>query len=135
LRLTHVEGAVLAAGCASDAVRRVHDALALCLEHTRVCDGSADVESVCAALASCKAHALLVASAELGDLEPRTALALIAGMPARGGPDLIAFEREGRADLRLALFRSDALARVRAQRALADCASALDALLVPATWL
>jgi hypothetical protein len=129
--LTHVEAAVLAVDPDSAAARRIRDALAACVERVEVRSGGFTLDSVCAALASCKAAALLVASDELGDLTPRAALALIAGMPARGGPELVAFERGASADLRLALINASALDRIRAQRDLRG----LDALLVPIEWL
>jgi hypothetical protein len=151
LRLTHIEGALLAVGPDLARAARVHAALSACFErvfavaptgvHTppgveRIAtrEAATRIELVCAALASCKAHALLVSDAET-DLEPRAALALAAGMPARGGPSLVAFARAGLLDPRLLLLRADTLERLRTLRGLADCARSLDALLVPAEWL
>jgi hypothetical protein len=131
LRLTHVEAAVLAAGPDLAAAGRIRDALAACVERVALVERAATLEAACAALGDCRACALLVASDELGDLTPRAALALIAGMPARGGPELVAFERDGKPDLRLALIRADALGHIRERGGF----SRLDSLLVPADWL
>jgi hypothetical protein len=131
LRLTHVEGAVLGAGLDPAAAARIRDALAACVERVELYAAPLGSESLCEALEGCKAHALLAASAELGELEPRAALALIAGMPARGGPGLIAFARSGTPDLRLVVLRADTAARLRQGLDI----ESLDSLLVPAEWL
>ena len=137
MRLTHVEGAVL---CGSDpaAAARIDAALGAILARVYRVElraDASDLERLCDALTDCKAHALLVASDALGDLAPRAALALVAAMPARGGPELVAFERSGGADLRLALLRADCAGRIAAASDLAALVSALDTLLVPADWL
>jgi hypothetical protein len=151
LRLSYIEGALLATGADLARAARVHAALAACFERVFAVaparrptppaveqiaarEGATRIELVCAALATCKAHALLVAEAEL-DLEPRAALALAAGMPARGGPSLVAFARAGQLDPRLLLLRADAIERVRALGDLAECARSLDNLLVAVEWL
>jgi cytochrome P450 len=131
LRLTHVEAAVLAASPDPSAAQRIRDALAACVERVALREVEPTIAAVCAALETCEAPALLIACDALGDLAPRAALALIAGMPARGGPELVAFERNGTPDLRLAVIRREALPRIRERGGF----SRLESLLVPAGWL
>jgi hypothetical protein len=135
LRLDHVEAAVLVSGSDAAAVARIRDALESCVARVREVEGVSSVAALCSALESCKAHALLAASDALGGLEPRVALALIAGMPARGGPQLVAFERGGRADLRLVLVRADVLERIRGASQLEALEGLANRLLIPAGWL
>lgn len=136
MRLTHIEAAVIAAGPDFAAAHRIRDALTACVERVVLRESAHSIEAVCAALEDCKASALLVASDELGDLEPRAALALIAGMPARGGPQLVAFERGGKPDLRLALYRADMSQDLRAHPDLVGgLAAPGQIILVPGDWL
>jgi hypothetical protein len=135
LRLDHVEAAVLVRGSDRAAVRRIRAALESCVASVREVGGASLLDALRAALEGCRAHALLAASESLGDLEPRAALALIAGMPARGGPELIAFEREGRVDLRIVLVRADLLERIRGASRLEELEGLRDRLLIPADWL
>jgi hypothetical protein len=136
LKLGYVDGLVLLSGADPAVGARIRDALASCLERVVARRGRVDTLAAAReALAGSRAHALLVASDALGELEPRRALALVAAMPARGGPELVAFERDGKMDERLLLFRADALARLRGFDALRDPDGALDRLLVPAAWL
>jgi hypothetical protein len=135
LRLDHVEAVLLVSGRDPRAVERIRAALAACVERVTLSRAEAPLAALCSALSTCRAHALLAASEELGDLEPRAALALIAGMPARGGPELVAFERGGRADLRLVLVRADVLERIRGASQLEVLEELPERLLIPAGWL
>ena len=135
MKLDYVDGLVLLSGSEPAAGARIRDALASVL--SRVVALARGVDALAAArsaLSGSDAHALLVASDALGELDPHRALALIAAMPARGGPELVAFENGGRLDERLVLIRADALARLRGLGALRDLESELDGLLVPAGW-
>jgi len=135
VRLDHVEAAVLVSGANAAAARRIRTELEGLVARVREVAGDSPLAALCSALAGCEAHALLAASEALGALDPRAVLALIAGMPARGGPPLITLERAGRSDLRLVLVRTDALERLRAASRLEDLERWPDALLIPGAWL
>jgi molybdopterin-guanine dinucleotide biosynthesis protein A len=68
---------------------------------------------VCAALAACRAHAVLVAACDLPDLEPAVALALLALMPASGGPEIVALLGPKGPEPLLAIYRRDLLGAVQ----------------------
>ena len=136
MKLDYVDGLVLLSGPDPAKGARIRDALAGFL--SRVVALAHGVDALAAAksaLVGSGAHALLVASDALGELDPRRALALVAGMPARGGPEFVAFESGGTPDERLVLIRADALARLRGLGALRDLVLERGGLLVPWGWL
>jgi len=136
LKLDYVEGLVLLSGTDPAAGARIRDALASLLERVVARSGSLDVWAAARELISAsRAHALLIASDALGELEPRRALALVAAMPARAGPELVAFERGGRMDERLVLLRADVLKRPNGLRGLGGLDRELESVLVPDEWL
>jgi molybdopterin-guanine dinucleotide biosynthesis protein A len=106
LRLSHVEGAVLL-GDSGRRAEGVADVLATCVALVRaiVPPGStgppdlsrveprlpvrAPIAGVHAAVAACRASAVLVAACDLPEVEPRLLLALLALTPCGDGPDIV----------------------------------------------
>ncbi len=168
MKLTHVEGAVLAGGASSrmgrDKARiewdgatmaeRVAGALAECVERVRVVirpgdappvavpviedahPARAPMVGVCAALRACEASAVLVAACDLPEVDVRCLLALLALVPARGGPDVVAPLGPKGPEPLLAVYRPELLAEIE-RRIAADQLSLqalirdADTLLVP----
>jgi molybdopterin-guanine dinucleotide biosynthesis protein A len=95
---------------------------------------------VCAALVACRAHAVLVAACDLPELQPSVVLALLALMPAEGGPEIVAPLGPHGPEPLLAVYRRDLLGPVQAciargELSLQDLIRARRSVLVPAQSL
>ena len=87
----------------------------------------APIVGVHAALRACEASAVLVASCDIPELDPRVVLALLALVPAEGGSDIVAPETQSGPEPLLAVYRPRILPEV--ERRIGEGTLALHALL------
>jgi molybdopterin-guanine dinucleotide biosynthesis protein A len=119
LRLSHVEGAVIP-GHSGRTTERVADVLATCVATVRVIvppvdprlPSSAPIAGVRAAVAACRADAVLVAARDLPEIEPRLLLALLALTPCGDGPDVVVPVGPDGPEPLLAVYRSTTVSAI-----------------------
>jgi molybdopterin-guanine dinucleotide biosynthesis protein A len=97
----------------------------------------APLVGIAAALRACEASAVLVAACDQPELEPALLLALLAGMPARSGPEIVACQGERGPEVLPAVFAARLLPELerrieRRELALHLLLRERDTLLVPA---
>lgn len=72
----------------------------------------APIVGICAALRACESHAVLISACDHPEIEPRFLLQLLAAMPARGGPEIVAPESARGPEPLLAIYRPAVLQRI-----------------------
>jgi molybdopterin-guanine dinucleotide biosynthesis protein A len=166
LKIDHIEAAILvdsdsersdmsrAEGERVALVRQVADGLGACVRQVRLVMPPGDeppldlpciensgrhrapIEGIHAALGACESAALMIARWDLGQIDSRLILALLALVPAEGGFDIVAPELSGRFEPLFAVYRPRILPEIATRIAagelsLQDLLRAVDTFGVP----